>query len=269
MAIIALQSAASALSALNTAMDVTANNLANMNTAGFKASRANFQDLLYVEQQQPGIRNANNDQRPLGLYVGLGTKVSGTQLDLKPGASIASNNPLDLMIDGNGFFRVQVQSSLGPGGFAYTRAGMFTVNADGDMVLASDTGRRLDPNINITPPYTGVSVDSSGQVLVQRPSSSTPDIAGTLTLTNFVNPSGLKSVGENLYVETAASGTAIEGKPGDDGFGQILGGRYENSNVDPTTELVNLIKVQRSFEMNSNSIRAADQALQTVAQLHR
>jgi flagellar basal-body rod protein FlgG len=269
MAIIALQSAASALSALNTAMDVTSNNLANMNTAGFKASRANFQDLLYIEQQTPGVRNANNDQRPTGLYVGLGTKVSGTQLDLKQGPPVSSSNPLDLMIEGNGFFRVGVQSGLGPGGFAYTRAGQFTVNSDGEIVMASDTGRRLDPPISLTGNYTSVSIDNSGQVFVQRPSSSDPELVGTLSLTNFINPTGLKSVGENLYVETGASGPPIEGKPADEGFGQIRSGMYENSNVDPTTELVNLIRVQRSFEMNSNSIRAADQALQTVAQIHR
>jgi flagellar basal-body rod protein FlgG len=269
MAIISLQSAASALSALNTAMDVTSNNLANISTAGFKSSRANFQDLLYIEQQQPGIRNSNNDQRPTGLYVGLGTKVSGTQLDLKQGPPVSTSNPLDLMIEGNGLFRVGVQNSLGPGGYAYTRAGQFTVNSDGEIVMASDTGRRLDPTITIPAGVTSVSVDSSGQVYVQLPSASEPQLIGQISLTNFINPTGLKSVGENLYVETGASGPPIEGKPTDDGFGQIRSGMYEASNVDPTTELVNLIRIQRAFEMNSNSIRAADQALQTVAQLHR
>ena len=269
MAIIALQSAASALSALNTAMDVTSNNLANINTAGFKSSRANFQDLLYIEQQQPGIRNTNNDQRPTGLYVGLGTKVSGTQLDFKEGPPVASGNPLDLMIQGNGFFRVGVQDSLGPGGFAYTRAGQFTVNSDGNIVLATDTGRKLDPPIQLTGDYSSVSVDANGQVFVQRPAAQEPELVGTLTMTNFINPTGLKSVGENLYVETGASGPPIEGKPGEQAFGTIQSGMYENSNVDPTTELVNLIRIQRAFEMNSNSIRAADQTLQAIAQLHR
>ena len=250
-------------------MDITSNNLANINTAGFKASRANFQDLMYIEQQQPGIRNTNNDQRPMGLYVGLGTKVSGTQLDFKQGSEVASGNPLDLMIDGNGFFRVSVQDSLGPQGFAYTRAGQFTVNSDGDIVLASDTGRRLDPSIKLTGDYTSVSIDSNGQVFVQRPSAQDAELVGTITLTNFINPTGLKSVGENLYVETGASGPPIEGKAGEAGFGQLFSGRFENSNVDPTSELVNLIRIQRAFEMNSNSIRAADQTLQAVAQLHR
>ena len=269
MAIIAMQSAASALSALNTAMDVTSNNLANMNTAGFKASRANFQDLMYIEQQTPGVRNANNDQRPIGLYVGLGTKISGTQLDMKPGPPVQTGNALDLMIEGNGLFRVSLPPGIAPGGYGYTRAGQFTLNSDGEVVLATDVGRRLDPTIQITGLYTSISVNSDGEVLVQRPSSPDPESAGRIKLTNFVNPTGLKSVGENLYVETGASGPAIEGQPSDEGFGQLKSGAYENSNVDPTTELVNLIRVQRSFEMNSNSIRAADQALQTIAQLHR
>ena len=165
MALISLQSAASGLTALNTAMDVIANNLANVNTAGFRSSRANFQDLLYMERAQPGARNANNDQRPTGLFVGLGTKVSGTQLNFEQGAPVKGNQ-LDLMIEGNGFFRVAVQDALGPNGIAYTRSGQFTLNSDGEMVLASDQGRRLDPPITIDADVTAVSVDASGQVFV-------------------------------------------------------------------------------------------------------
>lgn len=268
MAIISLQSAASALSALNTALDVTANNLANVNTAGFKASRVNFQDLLYVERQQPGARNTNGDQRPIGLNVGLGTKVSGTQLDFKQGSSITGNK-LDLEIKGNGFFRVAVQDSLAPGGFAYTRAGQFTLNSDGEVVLASETGRRLEPRITIDGDVQDISIDGSGQVTVTRPGNSQPEQVGTITLTNFINPVGLRQVGENLFVESGASGPPIEGTPGENGFGMLNQGSYEGSNVDPTTELVNLIRVQRAFEMNSNTIRAADQTLQAVAQLRR
>lgn len=268
MAIISLQSAASGLSALNTAMDVIANNLANVNTAGFRSSRANFQDLLYLEKAQPGVRNANNDERPTGLYIGLGTKVSGTQNNFEQGSPIKGNK-LDLMIEGNGFFRVAVQDSIAPGGIAYTRAGQFTLNSDGEMVLASDQGRRLDPPITIDGDVTDVSVDASGQVYVQRPGVSEPELVGQLQITNFVNPTGLKSTGENLFVETGASGPPIDGNPSEDGFGQIIQGYYENSNVDPTTELINLIRVQRAFEMNSNVIRAADETLRAVAQLRR
>ena len=268
MALIALQSAASALSALNTALDVTSNNLANVNTAGFKSSRANFQDLLYIEQSQPGVRNANNDQRPIGLYVGLGTRVSGTETNFAQGSPI-TGGPLDLLIQGNGFFKVAVQSTLAPGGFAYTRAGQFTTNADGQIVLATDQGRILQPAITIDPDATGVTINASGQVFVTKPGNAQPQQIGSITLTNFINPTGLKSLGENLYAETGASGAPIDGTPGDQAFGQITQGQYEGSNVDPTSELINLIRVQRAFEMNSNSIKAADETLQTVAQLYR
>jgi len=268
MAIISLQSAASGLTALSTAMDVISNNLANVNTAGFKSSRANFQDLLYIERNQPGIRNTNNDQRPTGLFVGLGTKVSGTQNDFSAGSPIRGNK-LDLYIQGNAFFRVQVQPALGAGGFAYTRAGQFTLNSDGEMVLASDQGRRLDPPITIDGDVVDITVDNSGQVFVTRPNTATPENVGQIQLTNFINPAGLKPVGENLFVESGASGPPIDGNPGENAFGTLIQGQYEGSNVDPTQELISLIRVQRAFEMNSNTIRAADQALQTIAQLRR
>lgn len=268
MAIVALQSASSALTALNTAMDVTANNLANVNTAGFKSSRANFQDLLYLQKAQPGVRNANDDERPTGLFVGLGTKVSGTQLNFAPGSPIQGNK-LDLFVQGNGFFRVSLPESLGPGGVGYTRSGQFVLNSDGEMVLASDQGRRLDPPITIDGDVLDVQIDANGRVLVQRPGEVDPEEVGQLQLSNFVNPVGLKSIGENLYVETAASGPAIDGDPGTDAFGEILQGYYEGSNVDPTKELIDLIRIQRAFEMNSSTIRAADENLRVIGQLRR
>ncbi|MCC6322808.1 MAG: flagellar basal-body rod protein FlgG [Phycisphaerales bacterium] len=268
MAIIALQSAASGLTALNTAMDVISNNLANVNTAGFRASRANFQDLLYLEKAQPGVRNANDDQRPTGLYIGLGTRVSGTQLSFEQGSPIKGNK-LDMMIEGNGFFRVAVQDSLGPGGIAYTRAGQFTLNSDGEIVLATDQGRRLDPPVTIDGDVTDIQIDSSGQIFVERPGQAEPELVTQIQISNFVNPTGLKSLGENLFAETGASGPPIDGNPSEDAFGEIIQGYYESSNVDPTTELINLIRVQRAFEMNSNTIRAADESLRTIAQLRR
>jgi flagellar basal-body rod protein FlgG len=268
MAINSLQSAASALSALNTAMDVAANNLANVNTAGFKASRANFQDLLYIDKAQPGTRNLNNDQRPVGLQVGLGTKVSGTQLDFAPGSPV-NGGKYDVLIKGNGFFRVGVPDALGPGGAAFTRSGQFTLNSDGELVLATAEGRRLQPVIQVGQDAIDVTIDSNGQVLVTRPGQTEPESVGTIQLANFINPAGLKQVGENLFVETAASGPPVEGNPGENAFGTLQQGQYEGSNVDPTRELIDLIRVQRAFEMNSNTIRAADQALQTVAQLRR
>ncbi len=268
MAIISLQSSASALSALNTAMDVTSNNLANVNTAGFKSSRANFQDLLYLELAQPGVRNANDDERPTGLFVGLGTKVSGTQLNLESGSPIKGGK-LDIFIQGNGFFKVSVPDERGPEGTAYTRSGQFVLNSDGEMVLANDQGRRLDPSISITGDVLDVQIDANGRVLVQRPGQADAEEVGQIQLASFVNPVGLKPIGENLFVQSPASGPAIEGNPGEQAFGELLSGYYEGSNVDPTRELIDLIRIQRAFEMNSNTIRAADETLRAVAQLRR
>lgn len=266
MAILALQSAASGLSALNTALDVTANNLANVNTAGFKSSRVNFQDLLYVERAQPGVENANGDQRPIGLYVGLGVKVSGTQLNFSQGSPITGND-LDLMIEGSGFFRVKVEDSLG--GTAYTRAGHFMRNKDGTMVLASSDGRRLDPSITIPADATGVSVTADGKVYYTQANNPAPQQVGQINLVTFVNPAGLKQVGETLFSETAASGQPVEGAPGADNRGRLMQGYTEGSNVDPTRELIDMIRTQRAFEMNSQTIRAADDTLRAVAQLRR
>jgi flagellar basal-body rod protein FlgG len=269
MAVIALQSAASGLAALNTQLDVIANNLANINTTGFKSSRANFQDLMYIERAQPGVENAHGDERPTGLYVGLGVKVSGTQVTFEQGAPLTTDRPLDLMIDGLGFFKVSVDDSLGAGGFAYTRAGNFTKNSDGEMVLANDQGRRLDPTITIPDDAVSITINGDGRVFVLQPGQAEATELAQLQIATFVNPAGLKQVGENLFVETAASGPALEGNPGEDNRGRIQQGRLENSNVDPTRELIEMIRTQRAFEMNSNSIRAADETLRAVGQLRR
>lgn len=196
MASIALQSAATGLSALNTRLDVIANNLANVNTPGFKASRANFQDLLYIERAQPGVENALGDRRPTGLYVGLGVKVSGTQNDFRQGDAINTSRPLDVMIDGLGFFRVRVEDELGS--FAYTRAGNFALNADGEIVLANDHGRRLDPPIQIPPDALQTKITADGRVQVLQPGQVEPAEVGQISLVAFVNPAGLKQIGENL-----------------------------------------------------------------------
>ncbi len=268
MAIIALQSAASGLNALNTKLDVIANNLANVNTEGYKASRANFQDLLYIERAQPGVENPNGDERPTGLYVGLGVKVSGTQQEFSQGAPISTGQELDLMIEGRGFFQVQVEPELG-GGTAYTRAGNFVLNSDGDIVLANDQGRRLEPNINIPQEATKVDISTDGQVWYIVAGETEPQVAGQIELASFINPAGLRQVGENLWVESAASGNPVVGVPGENSTGRVRQGMLEASNVDPARELIELIRTQRAYEMNSQSIRAADQALQTIAQLRR
>lgn len=269
MANMALGSAASALSALSTRLDVIANNLANVNTEGYKASRANFQDLLYVEKAQPGVENANGDQRPTGLYVGLGVKVSGTQLDFTQGAPIPTERQLDLLIDGPGFFQVTVEDDRAEGGVAYTRAGNFTLNSEGQIVLANDQGRILEPQITVPEDAIGVQVLATGEVNALFAGDAAPAQIGTIELSGFINPAGLAQIGENLYTETEASGPPLNGEPGQAGLGILQQGFLENSNVDPTLELIQLIKTQRAFEMNSQSIRAADEVLQTVTQLRR
>jgi len=269
MAVIALQSASSALNALNTQLDVLANNLANINTSGFKASRTNFQDLLYIERQQPGVENASNDQKPTGLYVGLGVKVSGTQQSFDQGAPETTGGPLDLMIDGMGFFKVTVESETAQGGVAYTRAGNFTLNSDGEIVLANSDGRRLEPNITIPDDAEGVTIATDGRVFVRVPGDADPQEVGQIELATFVNPAGLQQIGSNLWGETAASGPPIEGNPTEDNRGALLQGMLERSNVDPTRELIGLMTTQRAFEMNSQSIKAADETLRAIGQLRR
>lgn len=269
MANIALQSAATGLSALNTKLDVISNNLANVNTNGFKASRANFQDLLYIERAQPGTENVSGDRRPTGLYVGLGVKVSGTQQDFRQGTLIDTGRDLDIAIEGDGFLKVRVEDSLG-GGIAYTRAGNLALNRDGELVLASDQGRRLDSDIRIPEgAIRPISIAADGRVWVQTTGSTEPTEIGQIQLTVFVNPAGLEQVGENLFIETAASGQALEGNPGEDNRGLIKQNFVEGSNVDPTFELIEMIRTQRAFEMNSNTIRAADETLRNIAQLRR
>ncbi|MEQ8317356.1 MAG: flagellar basal-body rod protein FlgG [Phycisphaerales bacterium] len=270
MAAIALQSAASGLRALSTRLDVTANNLANVNTEGFKASRANFQDLYYIERQQPGVETATGDQRPTGLYVGLGVKVSGTQVSFEQGAPIETGNDLDIFIEGDGFFRVQVEDSIAPGSVAYTRAGNFTLNADGEIVLANSEGRRLVDGIKIPDnAIRPIEISANGEVWVRVPGSEQLQSAGQIELATFINNKGLKQLGNNLFAETVASGAPQSGAPLEDSRGGLRNNALESSNVDPTRELIELIRTQRAFEMNSQSIRTADEALSTISQLRR
>lgn len=266
MAITALHSAATGLSALSTELDVIANNLANINTTGFKSSRVNFEDLLYQEKAQPGVENANGDQRPTGLFVGLGTRISGTQLNFSQGDPISTSRDLDMTIDGQGFFQVRTQPNQGTG-VAYTRAGNFFLNSDGEIVLGNTDGPRLEPPIAIPTDTTKIEVANDGTVYAYEPGSVTPTNVGQLQLAAFVNPAGVKPLGGNLYVETVASGPPIIGNPAEGQFGNIIQGFLEGSNVNPVKELVSLIKTQRAFEMNSQSIQAADKTLQTINNL--
>jgi len=268
MAVMALHSAATGLSALSTEIDIIANNLANVNTTGFKSSRANFEDLLYQEKAQPGVENANGDQRPAGLFVGLGTRISNTQFDFTTGSPIETGRQLDMMVNGNGFFQVSILPEIGQG-IGYTRAGNFFVNRDGDVVLGNSDGPRLEPPITVPADTLRIEVSADGNLLAFLPGQVDPANIGQLQLASFINPNGLNAIGGNLYTESAASGPPIEGNPGEGTFGTILQKFLESSNVDPVKELVSLIKTQRAFEMNSQSIQAADEALQVIGNLRR
>ncbi len=265
MAVAALHTAATGLSALNTQLDVIANNLANVNTNGFKASRVNFEDLLYQEKAQPGVMNANGDESPAGIFVGLGTRVANTDPSFVQGSPIDTSQPLDMMIDGNGFFRVERPES--PGGYAYTRAGNFFTNGDGEVVLGNRNGPRLADGLTIPDDATSITILRDGTVEISLAGGGTSQ--SNIQLTTFINSKGLRPIGGNLWEETAASGPATEVEPGQTGAGEIIQGFLEASNADPVTELVEMIKAQRAFEMNSQSIQAADQALQVVANLRR
>jgi len=268
MAITALNSAATGLRALSSRIDVIANNLANAETTAFKSSRMNFEDLMYQTMKQPGAQNAAGDLDPAGIQVGLGVKVSNTQLIFDQGSLESTGRQLDVAISGNGFFRVKVDPSLGDG-FAYSRNGDFFQNDQGDLVLGMGDGYKLDPPIQIPQNATMINISESGAVQVQIAGQTAKQTIGQINLYQFVNPQGLNNLGGALYQQTDASGQPIESKPNSDGAGKLEQNFLESSNVDPVKELVTLIKTQRSFELNSQAIQTADQALQTIGNLRR
>lgn len=270
MAITALHSAATGLRALSTRIDVVANNLANAETNGFKRSRVNFEDLMYLMLKQPGATNADGSVSPAGIFVGLGTKISNTQLDLEQGSMESTNRTLDVAIQGPGFLKIKLMDGIS-NGFGYTRNGNFMVNKDGELVLGMGDGYRLEPRITLpaNTPDTAISITTDGTISVASPNGTTKTKIGQLLVSQFVNPQGLNLLGGNIYTETDASGKPIDSKPGLNGAGTIQQGFLEGSNVDPVKELVTLIKTQRAFELNSQSIQTADQALQTIGNLRR
>jgi flagellar basal-body rod protein FlgG len=268
MGITALYAASTGMRALDTKLDVTANNLANINTHGFKRSRVNFEDLLYQVRREPGLLNKDEQPIPHGIQVGLGVKVSGTQIDFSPGGVDPTDGQLDLLIDGPGFFQVQTVQDGVPI-TAYTRNGAFSRNAAGQIVLSNSEGAILEPELSIPEEATSVSVSPNGQVSVRTQGSNESSVIGDIQLARFVNPEGLKQIGQNLYAATNASGEATVGTANTDGFGAIAQGQLEQSNVDPVRELIDLIQTQRGYELNSQSIQSADQALRTVTNLRR
>jgi flagellar basal-body rod protein FlgG len=269
MSYLALNTAATGLNALSFNLDVIANNLANVNTVGFKGSRANFEDIYYLQIAQPNLPRDSVNSFPTGISVGLGTRVSGTQLSMTQGPAETTGAPLDLMIEGDGFFVLQTPDDVG-GGVGYTRAGNFVLNADGEMVLANSPGYRLaEPQIAFPPGASGITIGTDGTVSALLPGDTQPQVIETIQLATFANPSGLQQVGANVFVETAASGDPNVGDPQTDGRGLLMQGMLEQSNVQPVTQLVDLIRTQRAFEMNSQVIQATNETLQQVNNLRR
>ncbi|MEM6392199.1 MAG: flagellar basal-body rod protein FlgG [Planctomycetota bacterium] len=268
MAVEALHSAASGMTALSTQIDVIANNIANVNTTGFKASRANFEDLLYQQREQPGVENGDGPQNPALLQVGLGVRVSNTQFDFGQGSIEVTNRSLDLAVEGDGLFRVTVAGDRTIDNVGYTRAGNFFVNRDNQVVLGNSEGAILDPPIEIPDDAVGISISPDGIFTAIDSQQNTTEL-GQIQLATFVNPSGLKSIGGNIFVETEVSGPPVVGNPLEGQLGGIAQGQLEASNADPVTELVSLIKAQRAFELNSQTIQAADETLSVVSNLRR
>ncbi|HQL54209.1 MAG: flagellar basal-body rod protein FlgG [Phycisphaerae bacterium] len=266
MAITALHTAATGMQALSTKIDVIANNIANADTPGFKAARANFQDLLYQIRAQPGVQTSDESETPLGTEVGLGVALSNTQVIFKQGSATPTGEPLDIMIQGDGFFQVEL-----PGGATgYTRAGNFVRNANGELVLGNSYGYRLkdSPTIPDDVPKENVGISSDGRIMATNPDGTTEEL-GQIELARFVNPNGLLQRGANIFTATQASGEPIEGTPGEQGLGEIMAAHLEQSTTEAVAELVELIKAQRVFQMNSQTIQAADESLRTIANLRR
>lgn len=240
---------------------VISNNLANASTVGFKKSRAVFEDLLYQTVNQPGGRSAQDTEMPSGLMLGAGTKVVSTQKIHTQGDMLNTDNSLDLMVQGEGFFEI----ALPDGSSAYSRNGQFTMDEEGNMVTPG-AGYLLQPQITIPDDATQIIISQDGEVSVRLQGEAENAVVGQLNLINFVNPTGLQPVGQNLYVQTAVSGEPQTGTPGLAGFGMIVQGALETSNVNTTEELVNLIESQRVYEMNSKVISAVDQMLSYINQ---
>ncbi len=268
MAITALHSAATGLRALSQRIDVVANNLANAETTAFKRSRTNFEDLYYLTLKQPGTTNSAGEVSPAGIYVGLGVRVSNTQLDTEQGSLENTGRQLDVGISGQGFFKVKIMDTIGDG-FGYTRNGNFFINKQGEIVLGMGDGYKLTPNLVVPKGTTDVTISADGKVEATVAGQNAKKQVGNLEISQFVNPQGLNMLGGSIYTETPSSGPSLPSKPGENGSGQVLQGFLEASNVDPVKELVTLIKTQRAFELNSQSIQTADQALQTIANLRR
>ena len=254
----ALWVAKTGLDAQQTRLANVSNNLANVNTNGFKRGRAVFEDLVYQNVRQAGGQQTQENEIPSGVYLGTGVRVVANEKIFTQGSLVETGNAFDVAIQGRGFFEV-----LQPDGSqAFTRDGSFRLNSDGEMVTAG--GLPVQPAINVPDNAQSVTIGSDGTVSVQLPGQPAAVQVGTLQTTDFTNPGGLEPRGENLFIETGASGPALQGTPGVDGLGTLIQGMVEGSNVNTVEELVNMIETQRAFELNSRAIRTSDEMLQFI-----
>lgn len=258
----AFSTAATGMTGQQMMVDMIANNLANVNTAGFKRSQINFQDLLYVNIKEPGTEVASGINSPGGIEIGSGVRAASTIKVFTAGELQNTDRPLDVAILGDGFLQITMPN----GDLRYTRDGSLQINSNGELVTAN--GYSIEPAISIPIDATSVSIEKDGGVNITDVSG-TQSVIGTIQLARFPNPSGLSSEGDNLLSETEASGTPTTSTPGENGFGTILSGFLEKSNVQIVTELVNLINAQRAYEINSRAIRAGDDMLQTASNIVR
>lgn len=262
----ALYTSATGMKAQELLIDNTANNLANVNTSGFKRSHLDFADLLYTTQKQPGTDVATGQVTPTGLQIGSGVRPVGNTKVFTPGSVEQTGNPFDVAIEGDGFFAVQLPNQE----LRYTRAGAFRIDANGQLVTAD--GYLMNPPITIQNGVDLSKINIGTDGTVTGIIAGTPDATvnlGQIQLARFTNPAGLSSEGGNLYAATAASGTAILANPGQNGVGFLRQGSLEGSNVEVVTELITLIAAQRAYEINSRAIRAGDQMLSVSTDIVR
>ena len=258
----ALRTAASGMLAQQLNVEVISNNIANMNTVGFKRQRAEFQDLLYQNVERMGAQSSTQGTVvPTGIQIGAGVKAGSVYRITEQGSPSRTGNIYDVAIDGKGYFQITLPS----GELAYTRAGNFTVNGEGQLV--TDDGYAVEPAISIPQDMVDVSISKSGQVQVTTQGQTAPQVVGQLEVATFFNEAGLEAIGDNLLLETAASGPANVGAPGEPGFGTLMQGYTEASNVDAVSEITALIVAQRAYEMNSKVITTADEMLSVSAQV--
>ncbi|MAD45767.1 MAG: flagellar basal-body rod protein FlgG [Oceanospirillaceae bacterium] len=248
------------LEAQDLALTTVSNNLANVSTTGFKKDRAVFEDLLYQVQRQPGANSSADTRLPSGLQLGTGVRTAGTQKIFTTGSLELTDQPLDMAINGRGFFQI----TMPDGSISYTRDGTFHINNEG--VVVNVNGYPLEPEITIPEQTNQLTVSEDGIVQATLFGDPAPQDLGQIETVDFINPAGLQAAGGNLFRETAASGAPVAGVPGEDGFGNIEQGALENSNVEVVEELVKMITVQRAYEMNSKVVSAADGMLQFLTQ---